>query len=63
MRSVWLNMHLGGFHWIHNDLSDANLQATHSCAVCNALRKAHHCGSTPRMSKAGSVEPEGISRD
>ena len=37
-RSEWLNLHLGGFHWAHNDLADWNLKAVHSCPVCRAFR-------------------------
>ena len=38
LHSVWLNMHVGGLHWIHNDLTEVNLGAVHSCPVCRAFR-------------------------
>jgi hypothetical protein len=41
LRSEWLNLHLGGYHWIHNDLTDWNLKAIHSCPVCREFRKRH----------------------
>jgi hypothetical protein len=40
-RSIWLNMHLGWLHWAHNDLTDTNLKARHSCPVCEPFRKTH----------------------
>lgn len=41
LRSEWLNLHLGGFHWIHNDLTDWNLKAVHDCPTCRGFRQAH----------------------
>jgi hypothetical protein len=41
LRSVWLNWHLGGFHWAHNDLTNVNLKAIHSCPVCREFREHH----------------------
>jgi hypothetical protein len=38
LRSEWLNMHLGGFHWRHNDLTDDNLVAAHRCPECRSFR-------------------------
>src|SRR5262249_11487592 len=38
LRSVWLNLRLGGFHWAHNHLTDVNLKARHSCRLCRAFR-------------------------
>jgi hypothetical protein len=38
LRSEWLNMHLGGFHWGHNDLIDDNLIAEHRCPECRSFR-------------------------
>ena len=36
--SIWFNMNVGGLHWVHNDLTDTNLKAVHSCPVCQAFR-------------------------
>jgi hypothetical protein len=42
MRCEWLNYHLGGIHWVHNDLTDVNLLAFHaSCLTCRAFRSKH----------------------
>ncbi len=41
LRREWLNFHLGGFHWVHNDLTDTNLKAIHSCPACRMFRDRH----------------------
>jgi hypothetical protein len=41
LRREWLNLHVGGFHWIHNFLTDVNLLARHSCQECADFRDQH----------------------
>src|SRR5271165_3433055 len=41
LRREWLNLHLGGLHWVHNDLTGTNLKAIHSCLACRMFRDLH----------------------
>jgi hypothetical protein len=54
LRREWLNWHLGGFHWIHNDLVDVNLKAIHSCLTCREFR-ARHWGSPTSLNKPSAA--------
>ena len=64
-RSVWLNMCLGWLHWVHNDLTDDNLKAQHSCPVCREFRNKHwgrvSVVKKPHPMAKDGVKPWGLS--